>query len=101
VASGVRGRGIRLWALVTIGVIAAIVVAASLWASADPDGLERIAADLGFLDRSQAPGYQLLPDYTLPGLDGTLSTIVAGLIGVAIVGLVVLGIGRLLSRRQA
>jgi len=65
-----------------------LVIAAPL-ASTAPDGLERVAEDLGFLERAAQPLYHLLPDYTVPGLgEGALSTIVAGLIG----ALVVLGL---------
>jgi cobalt/nickel transport system permease protein len=94
-------RSTRNWFLAAIGIIAVIVVAASLWASADPDGLERIAADLGFIDRAQGPGFQILPDYTIPGLDGFASTIVAGLVGAAVLLVLVLLVGRLVARRRA
>ena len=60
-------------------------------ASPDPDGLERVAGDHGFLGTAQDALYSILPDYTIPGVDGNLSTILAGLIGVVIVfGLMVL-----------
>jgi cobalt/nickel transport system permease protein len=51
-------------------------------ASANPDGLERVAIDLGFYRQGQDPLYQIFPDYTLPGLGETpLSTIFAGVLG--------------------
>ena len=75
--------------------IALAVVVISPLASSDPDGLERVAEDLGFLDAGQAAPFVIIPDYTLPFLGETpLSTIVAGLIGV----LVVLGIVFMLAR---
>ena len=52
-------------------------------ASADPDGLERVAEDHGFLQTARDALYSIIPDYTVPGVDGNLSTILAGLIGVA------------------
>jgi len=68
------------------------VVLLSPFASADPDGLERVAEDLGFLNTGLDAPYQVLPDYTLPFLGETgLSTILSGIIGMIIVaGVVVL-----------
>ena len=66
---------------------AAIVSAAglSLLASSAPDGLERVAADLGFA--VTGPGSILsggpLADYAVRGFDGLWSTSLAGLVGVA------------------
>lgn len=81
------GAGILVGGLL----VASLLALLSPLASAFPDGLERVAEDLGFLDRGQDPSYTLLPDYTIPGLDGSLSTILAGLVGVLIV--VALGVG--------
>jgi len=77
------------------GLIAIVVVLLSPFASTDPDGLERVATDMGFINAGQSAPYQLISDYTIPFLGNThLSTIAAGLIGVIVVGLVVLLIGR-------
>jgi cobalt/nickel transport system permease protein len=92
-------RNVRNWLIAVLAIVGLTVVAASIWASADPDGLERVAEDLGFLDASQDPGYQILPDYTIPGIDGVVSTIAAGLIGVVVVFGLVWLIGRVLARR--
>ena len=88
--------------LLMIGVgIAALVAISSAWlASGDPDGLEKVAEEEGFIETAQDPGYEILPDYTVPGIDGEVSTALAGVIGVLIMlgfGLVV---GRLLARRR-
>jgi cobalt/nickel transport system permease protein len=93
--------GARTWLLAGLGLAVVVVLAAALWASADPDGLERVAEDLGFIDAGQQPGFEILPDYTLPGLDGVASTVVAGLIGIVVVLGVVWLLGRLLARRRA
>ncbi len=69
-------------------------------ASSHPDGLERVAEDQGFLARAQDPLYNLLPDYSIPGLNGPISTIVSGIIGLLIVFALVYGI-TLLLRGQA
>ena len=94
-------RGGRGWVVVGLLVSLAVVLLSPL-ASANPDGLKRVAANLGFLDRGQGPLYQAIPGYTIPFLGATpVSTIVAGLIGVLIVaGLAVL-IVRLVRRRPA
>jgi cobalt/nickel transport system permease protein len=92
------GRG---WVGVGLAVSLAVVLLAP-WASADPDGLERVAGDLGFFDRGAAAAYQILPDYTVPFLGETsVSTIVAGLIGTLLVALVAVVFARLFARRPA
>lgn len=79
--AALRERGGRRW--VPAGLAVALgVVLLSPFASLDPDGLERVAGDLGFLSLGQAAPFELLPDYTLPFLgEGALSTILAGLLG--------------------
>ncbi len=80
-----------------IGLAAAslLTVVAPL-ASSDPDGLERVAEDLGFSERAGSAWYELLPDYTIPWLGDTpAGTIVAGLIGV----IATAGIVWLIARR--
>ena len=82
------------WAVVGLLIALAVVVISPL-ASTDPDGLERVAEDMGFLAAGQASPFEIIPDYTVPFLGETsLSTIVAGAIGV----LVVLGIIYMLGR---
>ncbi len=83
------------------GAIAAlIVVVLSPIASADPDGLERVAEDAGFLDLGQSAPYEIIPDYTVPFLGETpLSTIVAGIIGALVVAVVVVLVAQALRRR--
>jgi cobalt/nickel transport system permease protein len=83
------------------GVAIAGVVAtlASLFASADPDGLEAVAEQLGFLDAGLSAPFELFPDYTIPGLDGTASTVLAGLLGMIVVIGVLMALGRLARSR--
>ncbi len=80
--------------------IAATLALLSPLASGNPDGLERVAEDNGFLDRGLDPSYNILPDYTIPGLEGGVSTILAGLIGVMIIVALGYGIATLLRRRR-
>lgn len=82
-------KGSRGWVVAGV-LISLAVVLLSPFASADPDGLERVAGDLGFLSQGSSAPYQLIPDYTLPFLGETqFSTILAGMIGLAVVGTVV------------
>lgn len=93
-------KGGRGWILagVTMSLLAVLL---SPLASASPDGLERVAEDLGFLNLGQSAPYQMLPDYTIPFLGETaLSTIVAGAVGALVVlGLIVV-IGLSLRKRN-
>jgi cobalt/nickel transport system permease protein len=87
-------RGSRGWVLAGALISLAVVLLSPL-ASADPDGLERVAGDLGFLGKGAAAPYQIIPDYTLPVLGETsLSTIFAGLIGIAVVGAIIVLLGQ-------
>jgi hypothetical protein len=83
-----------------VGLLAALLlVLLSPLASSAPDGLERVAEDLGFIHRAQDPAYETLPDYTVPGVANEgVSTILAGAIGVAAVLGVTWVIGALLKR---
>ena len=93
-------RGIVLGGLA----IAAVLALLSPLASTAPDGLERVAENLGFLDTDRGPVVQtptgVLPDYTVPGLASEqLSTVLAGLIGVVIVVALAYGVALLLRNR--
>ena len=90
----------RRWWLVGLAIAALVVIVLGPLASADPDGLERVAEDLGFLGAAQEAVYSIVPDSAVPGIDGGLSTILAGLIGIAIVFALMFGLGRLLARRR-
>ncbi len=86
--------GSRNWIFIG-GLISLIVVFFSPFASTDPDGLERVAMNIGFIDAGQSALYSIIPDYTLPFLGETpISTILAGVIGVIVVGAVIVLVGR-------
>ena len=85
------GRG---WIAVGLLLSLAVLLLAPL-ASTNPDGLERIASELGFVGRESPPPFHLLSGYALPWLSHTpWSTIVAGGIGLAVVA----GIGFFVAR---
>jgi hypothetical protein len=88
--------------LLLVGLAIALGVALlSPLASSDPDGLERVAEDRGFLDRAQDAPYRLLPDYTFPGVeDERASTIASGVVGVLAVLALTVATGWLLRRRR-
>lgn len=88
------------WVAIGLG-IAVMVAIFSFAASPDPDGLERVAEDTGFLDKAMGPVYNLLPDYTIPFIGNeTVSGILAVVIGTLLVFGVAFGLARL-QRRKA
>jgi len=87
-----------LW-LGGLAIALALAIAAPL-ASANPDGLEWVAEQQGFLDQAKEPLYNIIPDYVFPGLSNeALATIVSGIVG----ALLVFGVVLLLAytRRKA
>jgi cobalt/nickel transport system permease protein len=87
-------KGSRGW-VVAGALISLAVVLLSPLASADPDGLERVAGELGFLSKGASAPYEILPDYTVPFLGSTpVSTILAGTIGMIVVGAIIVLLGQ-------
>lgn len=73
--------------------IAILLAVLSPLASAHPDGLEWVAEQKGFLETARAPLYNVIPDYTFPGISNmALATIIAGIIGTLLVFGVTLGV---------
>jgi hypothetical protein len=95
-----KGLLARYWWVAGLAIAGIVAALAAAFASGDPDGLDSVAIAKGFEEARKDPAFKVLPDYTIPGLDGTLSTVVAGLIGIAIVFVLVLILGRLLARRR-
>lgn len=77
----------RWMSVIVVGLGAALLVALfSPLASSQPDGLERVAQDKEFIDTAKDPSYEILPDYTIPGIENeTLTTVLSGVVGIAIV----------------
>jgi hypothetical protein len=95
-----RPRSRAGWVLIALALTVLVVVAAAFLASGDPDGLERVAEDVGFLDAGQGSPFSVIADYVFPGLDGPTATIAAGVVGAAVLFAVVWLIGRMLSRSR-
>jgi len=77
------------------GVLTIILAILSPLASSHPDGLEWVAEKQGFLSETQGSIYKLIPDYVLPGLSNeAVATIIAGIIGAAVVFVLVIGIAQ-------
>jgi cobalt/nickel transport system permease protein len=75
----------------------------SLFASSEPDGLERVAADQGFAEKGEGtPAWNApLPDYTVAGREEKWPKAAAGVLGTVVVFGAAYGLGRLLMRRKA
>jgi cobalt/nickel transport system permease protein len=93
-------RGGRGWIFAGV-LISLFVVLLSPFASADPDGLERVAIDLGFINTARSGPFELLPDYTLPILgEAPFSTIAAGAIGIVVVLAIAFMLGKAMQNRK-
>jgi cobalt/nickel transport system permease protein len=102
VAAGVRRIGLG-WVAAALGVIALLAGVVSSVASANPDGLEYVAEQLGFIDTAEdsVVAGSPLGDYAVLGIDNpVLATGLAGLVGVVLVLAVMLGIARLAGGRR-
>jgi ABC-type Fe3+ transport system permease subunit len=92
----------RRWWIAGLAIAALVVVVFAPLASSDPDGLERVATDNGFISQAQNVISGLLGGYEIPGVtNATASTILSGLLGVAIVVGIMVLLGRVLARRRA
>ena len=97
-ARTVGGRAVWVTGLV----IALVLAVLSPLASAQPDGLEWVAAQQGFLGRAEAPIYELIPDYLIPGVSNdALATILAGIVGTLLVLGVALAVAHSRRNRQS
>ncbi|QIR39187.1 cobalt transporter [Tolypothrix sp. PCC 7910] len=92
----------RGWSIpvVTIFLVAGVL---SLFASAWPDGLERVAENLGFINLAHKVRVIVptpLADYGIQGL-GTIGTSIAGLVGAAVCFAVAFGIAKVVRPNNA
>lgn len=71
--------------LILIGTSILVAILASFFASANPDGLEKVAEVLGF-GGSAIESTSIMTDYTMPGIKSeVLSTALAGITGILLV----------------
>jgi cobalt/nickel transport protein len=94
-------RGEKWW---VTGLVVAVFMACvlSLFASPEPDGLERVAEDQGFAEKAE--GQEVIrapiPDYVFPGVENEkLGTALAGLIGVLIILALTMSWAKILKNR--
>jgi cobalt/nickel transport system permease protein len=100
---GEQAPGERSAGWVGLGLALAVVVAVfSAAASGNPDGLERVAEDQGFIGTALDPVYNIFPDYTLPFINNdALSGILAVVFGTLFVFGALYLVGRVVRRRPA
>jgi len=92
---GEQKSGSSRGVLIGGSVLSLALVVLSPLASSHPDGLEWVAEQQGFIGAARDAFYNIIPDYTLPGISNpALATILAGAIGAVIVFAVAYGIAR-------
>jgi PDGLE domain-containing protein len=83
----------RLFTILALALAVGLATAVSPFASAHPDGLERVADDKAFLERGELASIQQdapVADYAFPGVENArVATGLAGFVGT----LVVFGVG--------
>jgi len=95
--AGEHAPGRSSAAVVALGLLLAITVAAfSPLASPNPDGLEFVAQQRGFIDRGLEPAYSLLADYSVPFIKNPAATTI---LAVALGTLIVFTLAWLMGRR--
>lgn len=94
-------KNIKNQTILKILLVAGLVaVLASFFASASPDGLEKVAENLGFIDKGIA-GQSLMTDYAVPFISQPgLSTAAAGIIGILLTFGIFLLLVRLIKTRS-
>jgi hypothetical protein len=92
----------RWFTILALALAVGLATAASPFASASPDGLERVAADKAFLDQGRpAPVQERAPvaDYAVPGVaDPRLATGLAGFAGTLVVFVLGYGVAAVVRR---
>ncbi len=99
-----QGPRVSTRRLVLVGLVVSLLVAGvlSYYASRHPDGLEHVAASLGFgtTQHESATSGSPLAGYAVRGVsDGRLSGGLAGVVGAVVVGLLMTGLVLLVRRR--
>jgi PDGLE domain len=96
-----KGVGVLIGIGIGISLLLAGVV--SFYASSSPDGLEKVAGDVGFSEHAQDSPVAGSPlsDYGVTGVaDDRLSVGIAGIVGVVLTAVAAFGLFLLLARRN-
>lgn len=94
--SGLDTRSLGVFA----GVAAFLALFLSPLASSFPDGLEKVAESLGFIEKAGNALKSPIPDYGVPGLSGGAATGLAGLVGVVVTILIGFALASIARRRS-
>jgi cobalt/nickel transport protein len=91
--------------LILAGLLISALIAGvvSLFASSNPDGLEKVAEDTGFADtaKENANADSLFADYGVSVFgDSSLGQSLAGIVGVLVTGLIAWGLFALLRKKN-
>lgn len=94
-----------VWVLVGVGLVVSLFLAGfvSFYASSEPDGLEKVAEEQGFLATAQDSANATLPtaDYGIAGVDSErLSGGLAGVLGIVVMAVIGFGLFWLLGRSK-
>lgn len=88
--------------LLGLGLALFVGVILSPFASSWPDGLEKVAEEHGFIQKASekpiAPAP--MPDYAMPGIEGSWSTSAAGFVGTLIVYFAGYGMAKVLAKKK-
>ncbi len=87
------------------GAVLSLILAGvvSFYASSHPDGLEKVAQEIGFIETAKDPATagSALADYGVSGVDNERASVgVAGIIGVAATGAAASGLFLYLGKRK-
>lgn len=89
------------WILVG-GLISLGVVFLAPFASTSPDGLERVAKNLGFIHLAQESPFTIFSNYVIPSVrDSNFSTILAGVVGIILVGSISYLVGKAIKKTSS
>lgn len=94
------------WIFIAVGLVVSAILAGavSYYASSSPDGLEKVAGDIGFGEKAQESAISGSPlsDYGVEGVaDERVSVGLAGIIGVVVTATLAFGLFLWLGRRNA
>jgi uncharacterized protein (TIGR03382 family) len=99
-----RRASLTVFTVLALAIAVGLAFAVSPYASASPDGLEKVAEEKGFLGEGTLAPIQEgspVPDYAFPGIENErLATGVAGFVGTVGVFAVALALGWLFRRRR-